>query len=170
MGVIPSILAPFSGLLDTEQVLRDMETLFKAKLNDAIDEINAEKSDFTIPNIDDKAWYFLHLPRVFSYKQWVTWSLEPIEPTDRQSNNMKRTLKVTFEVVKPDAGEKHTENVIWQLLRYTRALEKVSNENADALRGVARLTVENLLPQTILFGGKILRTAGVRIQTSLSAN
>lgn len=170
MGVVAAVLPAFTGVYDTERFLRDAEILYKAKLNAAIAEINAEKNDFTIPAIKAEAWYFGHLPKIWSHKQFIVWTLAGIDPTDRAKGSTLRTVKIEFEVCQPDSGEKEAEQVTWKLLRYTRALEKVANENFAELRSTASLVVDNLTPQKLSFDGKMLRTAGVRIQASLSSN
>ena len=155
---------------DTESMLRDIETKFKANLNSEIAIINAEKGDFTIPDIvTPDAWYLQYLPRTFSYKNFLMWGIESSTITDSQPGNRISTHKFFLEVVVSDGGEKQTDAILYSLLRYTRALEEVARKNSDMFQGRAKAKVEALTPTSFPINGKLYRSAGIRIEASLNA-
>jgi len=161
------------AIYDVEQFLRDIETLYKAKLNDEIAVINAEKTDFTLSDISDNAWYFQELAKqAFSYKNFVVYGiLDDPRTLDTMSDNYIREVKVFLEVVIPVDGGKKTEAEIYKLLRYSRALESVALKNYDRLsRRVTRLKFETLKPNMIDIDDRLrIRSAGIVISAALTA-
>jgi len=158
-------------MYDTETFLRDLETVYKANLNTRIAAINAEKADFNINNINANAWYFQNMNSdIFSYDEFIVWGLsKPPDVEVFQNDNYLKIVKVFIEVVIPDAGETSTENIIWKLLRYTRALEEVAFKNFDKFQGVAKTSVESLLPTSFELDGKMFRSSGISISAAMSA-
>ena len=158
---------------DTESFLRELETVFKNNLNGRISAINTEKGDFSIPEIRDDAWYFQNLnSEVFSYPVFVVWGLEtkpnPNE-TETQNDNYIEEVKVFIEVAMPDDGDTTSQNTVWKLLRYTRALKEVAFKNFDKFQGYAKTKVDRLEPTSFNLDGNMFRSAGIQIVASLTA-
>lgn len=157
---------------DTEAFLKQLENVYQTNLNNEITLIDTEKSDFVLDKIDANAWYFQNLNNeVFSYDRFIVWGLENSpEVTSQQSDNFIKNIKVFIELAMQDGGEVADENIVWQLLRYTRALESVAFKNFDKFqsRG-AKIQVESLVPTSFSLDGKLFRSAGVNISASLTA-
>lgn len=160
------------AFVDLELVLKKTSDLMKAKLNDSIDCINTAKGDYEIDNINDDAWYFENLgDEVFSYANFIVWGLynQP-EITDNNFNNSMRTIKMFFEVCLPDDGSPIAENVVYKLLRYTRALERVIHQNYDKILSGVKFKVNVLSPTSFKLDNLTYRAAGISIETAISAN
>jgi len=155
---------------DVEQMLRDIETLFKAKLNDEILIVDAEKADFVLDPINDRAWYLNQLPRTFSYNPFIVWGLEEQPVTDTQPGNWITNNRFFLEAVVSDSGQKEAVALVWRLLRYSRALGEVARKNFDMFQGRAKAKVQSLIPTSFVLDGKLYRAAGIRIEASLNAS
>ena len=161
---------------DVELLLNDIFKMFQAKLNDKIDEVNAEKAangeaqdDFAIININDKAWYLNHIPASWNYKAFVVYGLAGIEANENQNDAFVEKVDLFFEVCIPDKGEKINESQIYKLLRYARCLKDVAIENFDTIRGYGKLQVASLTPTAIEIDGKRLKSSGVTVTASISS-
>ena len=161
---------------DAELFLQDIETLFKAKLNTKIDEINTEKNtntpetrdNFTLQTIGDDFWFLQQLPTIWNAKQFVIYGFQDLKLVGQQYDGAIQEMKVFIEVALPDRGDRRYKSDIYKNLRYTRALQEVAMENYDSIRGYGKLTVDALTPTTIAVGDKVLRSSGVVITASIS--
>ena len=161
---------------DAERFIFDIEVLFKAKLNDKIDQINTEKNsfteetrdNFTLQTIGDDFWYLQHLPPVWNAKQFIVFGFQDIKFKEQQSDNAVQEMQVFIEAVITDRGDTRFKSNIYKSLRYTRALQEVAMENFDSIRGYGRLKIDALTPTTIAIGNKVLRSSGILITASIS--
>lgn len=154
---------------DIETFLSDVETLFKEKLNTKIDEINLEKSNNLIENIPTEGWYLNHIPQVWDYKQFIVWGLGGITLSGQQHDAAIYNVTIFIEACVVDDGSKMNEALIYKLLRYSRSLLEVSNENFDSLQGYGKLQLDTLSPSLVDVSGKRLRMAGVNLTASFEA-
>jgi len=160
---------------DVELLLTDVKTIFQTNLNDKIDFINLEKAnrtpetndDFAISRIPDRAWYFNHIPTVWSYNQFILWGIESIDIIQGQPDGAKQKVTIFIEVAVPDKGEPINESVIYKLLRYSRALQDISMKNFDRIRSYGSLQVESLSPALVSIGDKKLRISGINISATI---
>lgn len=156
---------------DVELFLSDIKKIFQANLNDKIDAINLEKQtiteetndDFAINRISNDAWYFNHLPEVWSYPQFVVWGLGDIEIKNSQPDGAMQEVTAFIEVAIPDRGAPRNEAYIYQLLRYSRALQDIALKNFDGLRGYGKIRVDSLSPTLVNISDKRLRISGISI-------
>lgn len=159
---------------DTETLIKKCLTLVQAELNTKIQEINTEKGDFEIDTIEPGAYYFAQLPaEVYNYSAFVVYGFMN-NPTLESSNefNQIKSLEIFFEVVSVDAGENEGQNVIYKLLRYSRALEDIFNKNfSKIMEGYGKIQVSNLTPTTLFsMEGKTVRSAGVSVTARITSN
>jgi len=160
------------AIFDTEELLKSTSVLMKAKLNNELAVIDAEKGDFIMDAINADAWYFQNLDEeAFSYSNFIVWGMydNPTQ-TDTQNNNSIKSIEMFFEVCLPDDGGPLDQNLFYKLLRYTRALESVVHKNFDKIRSGLKVQVINLSPTSFDLGGKTFRSAGVLIKAALSTN
>lgn len=152
------------ALYDTEQLIRDFETVLKNYLNTEITAINTEKGDFAIDTINSNAWYMNQIPHVWSYKQFIIWGLSGVETTDETVAGNIEKIEIAVEVCFPDRGDKLSEAAIYKLLRYQRALKTVVNKYHDSFQGVTKAIVSSLTPTITDIGGKKLVSAGIIVK------
>jgi len=159
------------SLYDLEQLVRDLETLFKAQLNTEISIVNADKADFALPLIKENAWYMNHIPKVWNHSEWIVWGMSNApETTDRQQDNRMREARIFFEVLIPDRGN-NTEPNFYKILRYSRALEAVANKNFDKVgRGIVKLQVDQSVPVGFQVEGisKPIISGGIIVKANMS--
>ena len=151
---------------DVETYLTDLKSIFQSNLNNRITAINAEKTGLQIPLIPDEAWYFNHIPEVWSYNQFVVWGLNGISLSSSQPGAAIQTVDAFIEVAVQDKGQKVNEQVIYQLLRYSRSLLEVATKNHDRIQGYGNLQLESLSPSLVDISGKRLRMAGINLTAS----
>lgn len=158
---------------DTEQVLKAALSVVKLKLNPEITLINAEKGDFTLDPVNDKAYYFASMPKgAFNYNPFVVYGFLANPTTESaQPDNSIKSIELYFEIVLVDSGAKDEENIIYKLLRYSRSLEEIFNKNHDKImQGFGNIQVTSLSPTTIFnLDGKIVRSAGVSVTAKITA-
>ena len=146
--------------------------MIEDKLPAEIALINTEKADFTIPDINAKAWYLQNLSaRAFSFKSFMVYGLmDQPDQTDTQENNSLKEVKVFFEIVLTDTGAVISENIFFKQLRYIRALEATVHKNFDRVRSGLKIRVDSLAPEAFELKGKIHRRSGISITANMSAN
>lgn len=163
---------------DEEQMIRDIETIFKAKLNAEIDLINAEKSavsgdDLFIPNIASEDYIFETIDsRVNNHKGFfVLYGIVDTPIREVQEGNFIEDLTVTFQVGTFDNGEKERSNTLYKLLRYRRALKQVIMKNSDIFRSYAKPLVGSLKPDALPYErNRVILKIGIDIKASVTSN
>jgi hypothetical protein len=160
------------ALFDTERVLKNAVEIVKAKLGAEITAVDTEKNDFKLAPIDAKAFYFGQLPKAFNYNPMLVYGFEN-NPTleSAQLDNHIKVISLYFEVVIVDGGSKDDENIIYKLLRYSRALENVFIKNyPKIMEGYGNIQVTSLVPTTLFsLDGKMVRSAGVSVTARITA-
>lgn len=163
---------------DEEQMIRDIETTFKAKLNAEIDCINTEKGSVSgdalfIDNIPSDKYIFETLDkRLLNYTGFfILYGLVDTPIREANINNYIEDTTITFQVATFDKGEKARSNTMYKLLRYRRALKQVIMKNPDIFRSYAKPLVGSLKPDSFPFSSKkIILTIGIDIKASVTAN
>lgn len=161
------------ALFDTETVLKNAIAMVKLKLNDELAVINTEKGDWDIANLNAAAYYFGQIPKgAFNYNPFAVYGFlgDPTFDASQPDNHIK-VIPLFFEVVLVDGGNKDDENIIYKLLRYSRALENVFNKNhSKIMEGYGNIQVTSLAPTTLFnLDGKIVRSAGVSVTARITA-
>jgi len=161
---------------DVELFIKDVRTILTTHLNNKITAINLEKQNetdetddnFDIPLIQSNAFYFHHIPDIRSFKQFLIYGLQDINIEDAQYDDQIQKVSLFIEVAISDRGEQQNESQIFKLLRYTRSLQEVVNENFDSIRSFGKLKVDSLPPTLITVNGKRLKSAGIVVTASFS--
>lgn len=160
------------ALFDTERVLKNAFEVMKARINEEITLINVEKNDFAILPINEKGMYFGQLPKAFNYNPMLVYGFEGNPQLEAaQANNHIKSINLYFEVVLVDGGAKEDENIIYKLLRYSRALENVfAIYHSKIMEGYGSIQVNTLVPTTLFtVDGKTVRSAGVSVTAKITA-
>jgi hypothetical protein len=159
---------------DVELFITDIEKVFKDNLNTCIDAINLEKQtltpetndNFNIARISDDAWYFNHIPTIWSYPQMIIWGIEDITILNKQADGASQKVTAFFEVGIPDKGDVINQSYIYKLLRYSRALQDIALKNFDGIRSYGHVQVESLSPALVSISDKKLRISGINISAT----
>ena len=161
-------------IYDEEQMIRDIETLFKAKLNAEIDCINTEKGAVSgdvlfLEQIPDTSYIFETIDKkLLNFKGFfVLYGLidYPVEGANIESYIEGTT--VTFQVGTFDKGDLERSNILYKLLRYRRAISQVIMKNPDVFRGYAKPLVTRLKPDSLPFDRNyVILKSGVDIKAS----
>lgn len=151
---------------DVESFLTNVKTVFQSNLNTKITELNTEKGDFDIDQIPTDAWYINHIPKVWSYNTFIVWGISDIPLSNQQPGAAIQTVNLFIEACVQDKGYPVSESVIYQLLRYSRALLEVANENFDKLQGYGKLQLDSLSPSLVDISGKRIRMSGINLSAS----
>ncbi len=159
---------------DEELMIKDIETLFKEKLNDEIDCINAEKNDsLTLDHIPTDKYIFETLDsRILNYKGfWIQYGLVDTPPREANVDNFIEDVVITFQIATIDKGESQRSNTLYKLLRYRRALKQVIMKNPDVFRNYAKPLVSSLRPDAFPYSNKkVILTIGLEVTASVTAN
>lgn len=162
------------NLYDAEDVIRDIETCYKAKLDAEIAIVNADKNDaLVLESIPaDKYLFETMNSTLLNYKGfWVSYGLIDTPIREVQADNFVQDVVVTFQVMTFDKGDKNRTNTLYKLLRYRRALEQVIIKNPDIFRGYAKPLMASLKPDAFPYPNKkVILSIGVDIKASITAN
>lgn len=165
-------------IYDEEQIILDIETLFKAKLNAQIDAINTEKGAVSgdalfLDQIPSEKYIFETLDsRLLNYKGFfILYGLVDTPIREAQTDNYLEEVVITFQVATFDKGEKTRQNTLYKLLRYRRALKQVIMNNPDVFRNYAKPLVGSLRPNAFPYDrNNVILTIGIDIKASVTAN
>ena len=165
-------------MYDEEYMIRDVETLFKNKLNDEIDCINTEKGAVSgdalfLDHIPSEKYIFETLDkRLLNYTGFfILFGLVDTPLREANTNNFIEDVTLTFQVATFDKGEKARSNTMYKLLRYRRALKQVIMKNPDVFRNYEKPLMASLKPDAFPYSSKkIILTIGIDIKASVTAN
>lgn len=163
---------------DEEQMINDIETLFKTKLNAEIDCINAEKGSVSgdplfIENIPSDKYVFETLSsQLLNYQGFfVVWGLVDTPIGEVQLGNFIEGVTVTFQVATFDDGRRDMSTTLYKLLRYRRALKQVIMKNPDVFRNYAKPLMASLKPDAFPYSNKsTILTIGIDVKASVTTN
>ena len=148
-------------MYDEEFMIRDIETLYKNKLNDEIDCINTEKGAVSgdplfMEHIPSEKYIFETLDsRLLNYKGFfILYGLVDTPIREQNVNNFIEDVTITFQVATFDKGEKARSNTMYKLLRYRRALKQVIMKNPDVFRNYAKPLMASLKPDAFPYDRK----------------
>lgn len=157
---------------DTEQVIFDIEALFKSKLNTEIGLVNTEKSDsIVLVTIPTNTYVFSNFPsEIVNYEVCVVWGIEPNDSVNEENEiNYIESTNLTYEVCLSDAGELDRGEILRRLLRYTKALKNVVMKNTDVLQGYGKVKVRALEPSGFAINKQMFLSAGIGITATITA-
>lgn len=165
-------------MYDEELLIKDIEAVFKAALNDQIDCINTEKGVISgdplfLDHIPSDKYIFETMDsRLLNYKGFfILYGLLDTPIRNANENNFIEDVTITFQVATFDKGEKERSNTMYKLLRYRRALKQVIIKNPDMFRGYAKPLFGSLKPDAFPYDNKsIILTIGIDIKASVTAN
>jgi len=162
---------------DEEYMIEDLVNLFKAKLNDEIDLINADKESVVgdsryIDHIPDDSYIFAALDETTINYQgfFVLFDLIDTPIQSVQKGNAIESVMISFEVCTFDELNDDRNNTLFKLLRYRRAIKEVLAKNPDVFRGYANALVTSLKPNVLPYSDRAtILKAGVEVTASVTA-
>ena len=135
---------------DIEDVLDDVETLLKSKLNDAITAIETEKAEknktlLTPLELISNEGYFRQTwsDKILNQSPAIFYGLENIETTSGGTATAEK-LTLFIECVVVDSGMDG--DVHRRINRYSRAIKEVLENSFDYLSFASKIKVESLRP------------------------
>jgi hypothetical protein len=155
---------------DIENLLTDLAAIAKTNLNTKIAAITAEKNDdIVLKTIDSGAYFFQSLAknRAASYPVFLFYGMD--DPTaDGIGPGTAETVNIFFLVVLQDTAEE--EVYMTRLLRYSRALKEIFEENYATIRRVSRILVSNLAPVSFEIENVsgTFKAVGVKVRATLA--
>lgn len=158
-----------SGKFDTESLLRDIETLLKAKLNAVLISINDEKADdITLRCIEEDAYFLQALSeRMTNHNPFLFYGVQDIKPDDDSVIPID-AVEIFVNICIADEAEQENTNM-YKLLRYIRALKEVVKDNFGFVSGYSRLKVRDDLPASFRLNdaANLFHAAGVIITATI---
>jgi hypothetical protein len=130
---------------DLERFLEDIEAILVDQLNDKLVQIDTEKADdIILKPVDDGAYFLQELnSRVANYDPFVVYSIESMEPISTLGGTAS---KVTVSIVLIIADNGQDIAITKRILRYSRALKEVIEENFALDENGINLEVQSLVP------------------------
>ena len=165
-------------IYDEEQIILDIETMYKAKLNGEIDKINLEKGSVSgdplfIENIPSDKYIFETLDsRLMNYRGFfIMYGIVDTPIREPQLGNYIEDLTITIQVGTFDNGAKTRQNTLYKLLRYRRAIKAVVMNNPDIFRGYAKPLMASLKPDAFPYDSKkIILKIGIDLKASATTD
>ena len=161
-------------IYDLEQMIRDTETLFKAKLNTEIVLINTQKNDsIVLDQIPADQYVIFTLDdRVNNFK--TPWIQIGIADTPLGESSLETAIEknvITIQVALFDINEKERKNTFYKLLRYQKAIKQVLLKNPDLFQGYSSPLMQSLPPAAFPLDSRlIILTMGVNITATITSN
>ena len=163
---------------DEELMVRDLETLFKAKLNTEIGLINTEKGAVSgnalfMEDINSNKYIFesLHKSALNFKGFFILFGLVDTPIKEQNIESFLEDVVVQFEVATFDNGEKERSSTMYKLLRYRRALKQVIIKNPEVFRGYAKPLLASLKPSAFPYDSKnIVLLSGITVKALVTAS
>lgn len=157
---------------DLEDLCDDIATLLKEKLNAKIEAISNEKADagksFDLPLIGENNYFFQSWDqKIRNTKVCIFYGIAKVD-AQGIGPNTSESYQLFIEVVY--TSSRTDTKSVQRILRYSRALKEVIEENWDELFSGNKLIVETLVPISFILDSNTseeVRVGGVSIGTSL---
>jgi hypothetical protein len=152
-------------IFDEEKLLFDLETLVKSKLSAKLLSISNEKNDgitLEAPNAD--AWFDSANDRVFNYNPFVYFGISDCKPFS-VGNVSSREVTLFFEICFTDSGNFASTK---KVLRYTRALREIIEENYKKFAQAGTLKIEQMVPVTVDNQSARYKIGGIYISCAIA--
>lgn len=156
---------------DLEIFMREIESLVKLNLNNAIAAMNAEKNDsIVLKTIDDDAYFFQSLNgKEINYDPYLYYGLMTIETkgTNAPYGKTAESPSITVAIVFSDEGNEV--DISWRALRYLRILKELFENNFDQNKNGVKLSVYSQVPVELqlLDDSRTDRAVGVILKADL---
>ena len=150
---------------DIEDIVFEIETFFKENLNDKIVEINTEKGNFALKQVDVESYLFGDLnDSVTNFDPFFFHYVEDVSSVVSGPNTAKlvtHELAIIFADGNEDKGA-----ISRRVLRYLRALEETASDAYGEILGGNRIEISQLAPLTIQFNNSSVyhKVVGIQIE------
>lgn len=159
---------------DLEDLLDKVEEILKAKLNDKIAAIEAEKASRNkgvqggLAPVAASAYYRQSWnEKILNDKVAIYYGVGSITPLDGGPDTAE-TIKIFVEVVFVDSGQTNDSHA--RVFRYARAIKEVAKENFGNLGFGSQTAIETVVPVSITDAGtsEEMKIGGIQITTSIA--
>jgi len=162
------------NIYDAESVIRDLEELYKAKLNGEITLVNADKADtIVLDAISADRYLFTTLDsRILNFQGfWFMYGIMPAAPAQVSEESFKENIMVTLQIATFDPGDKDRANTLYKLFRYQRAVKQVILKNSDVFRGYSKPLVQSLEPAAFPYDNRaVILSIGINVMASITSS
>jgi hypothetical protein len=153
---------------DVEVFLSNIETILKNNLNSKLASIDTEKNDgITLKTLVSDAYFFQELnSKVANYNPFLLYGVEDLGTKAVEGFSVQE-VTVSIVIVVTDDGE--DQNIAKRMLRYSRALQEVFEENFCLVENSVKLIIQNLMPVefNMLNSSDSYRAVGINLIASL---
>lgn len=154
-----------SGKYDIETFIGDIVALVQANLANKIAAINTEKNDdYELVAVDNADYYNDLSSQILNASPFMYYTPMNIETS---SNGAHTSIEVTLLLVvafnNVNAG-----GTINKVLRYSRALREIVQENYKQSASASRLLIEELVPSNVsIIEGEVHKMGGIELKATL---
>ena len=152
---------------DVEQILSDLETIFKTYFNNKIIALNTEKSDsITLEQINLNAYFMDMDDAAINYDPFILFEISDLN-SDGIGPGTSKNITVNFALVLNDNGQ--DQFIVKRMLRYQRCMEEIIEDNFQSLK-CDILKIESLPVLSFQRANESLRykIVGININSSIS--
>lgn len=158
---------------DVEQFLDDILGLVKTNLNIEIASIQAEKdtllgsNNISIKTVENKAYYVSLDEGVANYDPFVYYGVENDQAIPMEGASAENVQAFFFVVLHNSASDAETHR---RLLRYTRALKQIMENNFDVISQIGTIKVEAVVPTNFqdMESNTFYKMAGISLSLSIA--
>lgn len=155
---------------DWESLAADIETILKNNLNTKITALDAEKADtITLDQVNSSAYFFQTMnDSIANFNPFIFYGIDNIESEGIPSASSDEIEIAVWLVLDDDANDLLIAN---RMLRYTRALKEVFEDNWNETRNRSKIVVKAFAPvqfQDAINSSNSGRIAQISIMVSMS--
>jgi len=156
-----------ANIRDVEDLMRSLVTVMQAGLPAKITAINAQKADgIVLEQIANANYYNVINEQVEGVSPFIYYGFSSIGSESIGSNKTKLTPTIFFEVA--FSNDYRDQDAYWKVLRYTRAMQEVMQDNFFRIRSSENLRIEPFTPADIHKNdGADLKIGGIQVTTTM---
>lgn len=162
------------ALYDTEQMIRDLEALYKAQLNTEITAVDTDKADsITLDQIPTDQYFMVVLnKRVLNIRGFfIFFDITENPPQQVQLDNFQENVTLRVSACTLDSGQADLDELVFRLFRYQRAIKQVLFNNLDVFKGYSKPLVKALEPAAFPLSNKVdILSMGIQVTASITSN
>lgn len=136
---------------DEEQFMRDLKNIVLNNVNAKIDEINTEKGDNLLKQVDDNNFYLTLDDQYLNADPIIYYGIAGSESLGIGPST-ERKVGVFFDII--FINDFTDRELIYKCLRYSRALREVIECNFKKIAEVGNLVIETVTPTDVKMHGE----------------
>lgn len=153
--------------IDYETILTEIKSIISSNYNTKLTEIDAEKSDFTLPTVDSNAYQLQSMnEKVLNYDPFILYGITSVE-TESNGPQISERIRMELWIIKADQNEN---NINEMMFRYLRAFKEIFEENWQINNISTKINVNNatVLPLESLNSSESYKAVAIEIEVYLA--